>query len=365
MEAVIVSDFDDASVEEVERPSPTADEVLLRVRRVQLSVTECNLYRGNQITHYETIRSRLDDGPARLFGHEFCAEVAETGDDVEEFETGDRVYAPGKIPCGECRFCERGFESKCGNKSYLGYDRPGALAEYFTSPTKPLAKVHDEVTDAEAAAMQPLASTVLCIRDADITTGDVVVVVGTGVMGNQAGQLALQEGADEVYATDIDPEKLRIASDNGLEAIDTRETDPVREILDRTDGIGADVVIEAVGGDQSSATEGDDPIAQAFGMARPGGSVVQIGHLIGDLTLRPREIRSMGVDWLHPTIGAAYLTPNTHSGDYASRLVAQDRVSIDEYVTHEFDGLGEFERMIDVTLNKQEYDALGPAQLVL
>lgn len=365
MEAIVCHDFNESSVEDVERPVPASDEVLLKVRRVQLSVTECNLYRGNRIAHYDQVAARLTNGPAKLFGHEFCAEVVKVGNDTEEFDIGDRVYAPGKIPCGECPLCERGFEAHCQDKTYIGYERPGALAEYFTVPTIPLAKLPDTVSDTEGAAMQPLASAILCIRDASITTGDVVAVVGTGVMGHQAGQIALQEGASNVYAIDVDPKKLSIAADNGLEPIDARTVDPVEVVLDRTDGIGVDLAIEAVGGDQNDVTDGDDPIAQAFGMARSGGAVLQIGHLIGDLTLRPRDIRSMSVDWLNPALGATYLTPNVHSGDYAPRLVAQDRVSIAEYTTHEFEGLDNFEQMVEVTLNKPEYDALGAAQIVL
>lgn len=365
MKAVVCSDFKQGSVEDVEKPTPSEDEVLLKVRRVQMSVTECNLYQGNKIAHYDQVATRLSDGPARIFGHEFCAEVVETGAEVTEYEVGDRTYAPGKIPCGECAFCNRGFETKCMDKTYIGYERPGALAEYFTTPIAPLSKVPEKVSDKEAAAMQPLASTVLCVRDAEITMGDIVVVIGTGVMGHQAGQIALQNGASEVYVIDIDQKKLSIASDHGLQPINATETDPVDEILNITDGMGADLTIEAVGGEQSNATESGDPIAQAFKMTRSGGDVLQVGHLIGDLTIRPRDIRSMSVDWLNPTLGATYLTPNTYSGDYATRLVAQERVSIEEYTTHEFEGLEKFEKMIDVTLNKQDYDALGAAQLVV
>jgi threonine dehydrogenase-like Zn-dependent dehydrogenase len=365
MQAVVCNNFNVSNVENIQTPSPDADEVLLEIQRVQLSVTECNLYRGNEITHYEAVKARIEDGDARLFGHEFCGIIVKTGVGVEEFEVGDRVYASGKIPCGECQFCSRGYELHCPNKEYIGYDRPGALAEYLAVPTQPLTKVPEGVSDAEVASMQPLASTVLCIRDADIQTGDIVAVVGSGVMGHQAGQLALIEGAKKVFAIDIDPVKLTIAEENGLIPINAHNQDPESVITEQTDDIGADAVIEAVGGDQDVVTAGDDPLAQAFRMVRTGGTLVQIGHLIGDLSLRPREIRSKSVDWIHPTMGAGYLGPNTHSGTYAAELVAQDRVSIEEYVTHELEGLKSFEELVDITLNKDKYDALGPAQIVL
>jgi threonine dehydrogenase-like Zn-dependent dehydrogenase len=365
MRAVVCSDFGESSVEEVERPDPAPDEVLLAVRRVQLSVTECSLYRGAEIAHYEQITARLADGPARLFGHEFCAEVVERGAAVDEFDVGDRVYAPGKITCGECPLCERGFERRCRDLEYVGYDRPGALAEYVALPTGPLARVPDGVTDAEAAAMQPLATTLVAVDDAGVSTGDVVAVIGAGVVGHQAAQLALERGASEVFAVDVDSRKLSIAEGNGLRPIDAREDDPVAVVRDRTDGIGADRTFEAVGGDQNDMTAGDDPIAQAFRMTRRGGVVSQMGHIVGEVTLRPRAVRSRGVDWLNPSANARYLTPNVHSGDLAARLVAEDRVSIEAYTTHVFEGLERFERMVEVTLNKPEHDALGAAQIEL
>lgn len=365
MQAVVCHDFNESSVEEVPTPSPDPDEVLLEIQRVQLSVTECNLYRGNEITHYEAVNARLSDGDARLFGHEFCGVVTETGAEVEEFQEGDRVYAAGKIPCGECQFCSRGYEIHCPNKDYIGYERPGALAEYLTVPTDPLVAVPEDVSDAEVAAMQPLASTVLCVQAAEIQAGDVIAVIGSGVMGHQAAQLALEEGAKEVFVVDIDPVKLEIAEQNGLIPINAREEDPISRIREYTDGIGSDIAIEAVGGDQEVATSGDDPLAQAFQTVRTGGKLLQVGHLIGDMSIRPREIRSKAVDWIHPTMGAGYLGPNTHSGTYAAELVAQDRISIEEYVTHELDGLASFEELVDITLNKEEHDALGPAQIIL
>lgn len=365
MEAIVCHDFNESSVQELPVPDVDSDEVLIEVSRVQLSVTECNLYRGNEIAHYDVISRRLEEGDAQLFGHEFCGTIRETGEEVTEFEIGDRVFAAGKIPCGECHYCTRGYRLYCPNKEYIGYGRPGALAEYMSVPTDPLVKVPETVSDVEVAAMQPLASTVLCVDDADIQTGETVAVIGTGVMGHQAGQLALANGAENVFAIDIDPVKLDIAEENGLVPIDARERDPVSVIDEKTDGIGVDLAIEAVGGDQTSVTEGDDPLAQALQMVRTGGKLLQVGHLIGEMTLRPRDIRSKGINWIHPTTGAGYIGPSTHSGRYAAELVAQDRISIEEYTTHELSGLESFEEAIDITLQKEEYDSLGPAQIIL
>lgn len=365
MDAIVCHDFGESTVESVPEPTMGPEDLLIDIRRVQLSVTECNLYYGNEIAHYEQVHDRLASGPAQLFGHEFCATVRDVGDDVTEFDLGDRVYAPGKIPCHDCRQCRTGFELYCPNKTYIGYDTPGALAESAALPAEALCSVPAGVTDAEAAALQPLASAVLCVEEASIEPGDVVAVLGTGVMGYQCAQLARLRGADRVVTVDVEPEKLSIAADRGLTPVDATEQDPVAVIDALTDGIGADVVFEAVGGDQSDATSGSDPIAQAFRTVRPGGTVVQVGYVIGDVTVTPRHLRSKSVDWVNPVTGVTARTPNATTGEYVASLVADGRVSIEEFITHEVNGLAEFETAVEMTMNKAAHGALGPAQIVI
>lgn len=364
MRAVVVHDYNDASVEELPRPDPEPNEVLVAINRVQLSVTECRLYRGEDLVHGESVANRLAEGPSQLFGHEFCGVVEETGEEVTTFAIGDRVYAPGKIFCGECAFCTSGSTHLCPNKIQIGYDRPGATAEYLAVPTEPLARLPEQVSDAEGAAMQPFSHAVVCAYEAGIETGDVVAVIGTGVMGYQMGQLALQHGASRVFAVDVVPEKLDLAAGNGMIPIDARDENPVERIRSATDEVGADIVIEAVGGDQSAGTTGTDPLAQAYQIARYGGQIVQVGHILGDVTLRPGSFRAKSVDWLNPSQGVRTTGPNTNLGRIAPELVANDRVSIAEYVTHELDdGLAAFDDAVDRTLDQAA--GLGPAQMVV
>ncbi|NHN61559.1 MULTISPECIES: zinc-binding dehydrogenase [Halorussus] len=365
MKAVVCYDFGESAVEEIPRPDPDPTEVLVEVHQVQLSVTECSLYRGEEITHYEAITSRLGPDGAKLFGHEFCGQVVETGEEVTEFDTGDRVYAPGKIPCLECASCEAGYTHLCHDKDNIGYERPGALAEYVTVPAHPLETLSDGISDAEGAAMQPFSTSVLSVHDAEIETGDVVVAVGMGVIGAQCAQLALRQGASTVFGVDIVDEKLTLAESYGVESIDAREEDPVERIVAATDGIGADVAFEAVGGSQDRLTDGDGPITQAFRALRTGGTLVQVGHIAGDVSATARDLRDKCLTWRHPLRGNPQLGPNASPGEVAPELVDDGLVTIDDHITHELDGLSSFERAVEMTLNKEEYGALGPAQIVV
>lgn len=365
MEAVLCHDFEESSIEDVPRPEPGPDEVLIEVHRVQLSVTECNLYRGERIAHYEAVESRLGSGGARLFGHEFCGRIAETGTDVTEFVEGERVFAPGKIPCRECSTCDAGYHHYCKNIDNIGYERPGALAEYFTAPTDPLAKLPDDVSNAEGAAMQPFSTAVLSVHDAEIGTGDVVFVMGLGVMGAQCAQLALEKGAGRVVGVDVVEEKLDIAEGYGVETIHARETDPVERTLIASDNVGADVAFEAVGGNQGSLTAGETPLVQVFRALRTGGTLVQVGHITGEVTATARDLRDKCLTWRHPLRGNPQLGPNASPGAVAPELVSSGRITIEDHITHELDGLGSFEEAVEITLNKGEYGALGPAQIVV
>lgn len=365
MRAVVCGDFGDSRVESVPRPTPAADEVVVAVRRIQLSVTECQLYDGKELASSDTIANRMRDGSGRLFGHEFCGVVEDAGDDVTSLESGDRVYAPAKVACGECGYCDAGYQQLCGDKETIGIDRPGALAEYVSLPASILRTLPPEISDAEGAAMQPLASAIRCVDDAQISTGDVVVVIGCGVMGSQCGQLALEQGAGRVLAVDIDDRKLEVASDLGMKPIDAKADDPVETIRRTTNGIGADVVFSAVGGEQGHATTGDDPLAQSFRIVRSGGTVLQVGHVLGELPIEPQVLRSKSISWINPRFGVTSTGPNTDTGEFAQQLVADGRISIRDYITHELNGLEAFEEAVEITTNKERHEALGPAQIVL
>lgn len=365
MDAVVFEDFNQAAVQEVDRPSPAANEVLLSVNRVQLSVTECNLYRGADIAHHDQILARFENGPAQLFGHEFCGEVVETGRDVTKFEEGDRVYAPRKIPCFSCRYCLAGSHDWCKNQTQIGYDIPGGLAEYTVLPEYPLTNVTDDVSDAEGAAMQPFAAAVLGSAAGQIEIGDTVAVVGLGVMGFSVAQLAKMLGADPVYGIDIIPEKLGLAEDAGITTVSANADNPVGEILDHAQSDGIDVVFEAVGGEQNHVTTGNDPIAMAFDLVRKGGRLVQISHIIGSLEFSARHIRSKRIEWIQPPPTLNVDNPTLHHGSLAVQLVENNHIDINSHITHELSGLDAFEEMIDITLNKAEHGALGPAQILV
>ncbi len=102
-----------------------------------------------------------------------------------------------------------------------------------------------------------------------------------------------------------------------------------------------------------------------MGAVKAGGTVVQVGYIIGELTVSARAVRKKSVTWQNPVTGIAPTGPGRDMGDFAAELVASGRVSIAEYITHERAGLESFAEIIDITANKETYGARGPAQLIV
>jgi len=349
MEAVIVDDYNKARIEEVPRPVPAEGEALIEISRVQLDVTECQNYRRKSSILSDLVADKMQKGGARLFGHEFVGEIVTLGDGVTEYEIGDRVYAPDKVH----------------GKETPDYHRPGALAEYICLPVGALRTLPDDISDPEGTVLQPLVSAITSVKDARIDIGDVVVIFGTGAMGYPTGQFALSRDAGTVVAVDINPAMLEGAKDAEMILVDARKENPVEIVDELTDEVGADVVFEAAGGNHAHASEGNDPLAQSFQMTRTGGTIVEMGVIPGQLMLRPREYRAKQIRWVNPRLGTIQTGPNTDTGNLAIQLVSDDRISVAETVTHEVSGLDSFDKAVEITLNKFDYGARGPAQIVL
>lgn len=367
MKAIVCHGHNNAAIEEIPKPEITPTDVLVEIDRVQMAVTECWVYQGKLKQKFSDILDRMEDGGWQLFGHEFVGTVLETGSSVETLQKGDRVYAPGKLPCGDCIYCRSDKQEYCEHTQTIGFDIPGTLAEYASLPEPILGKVPSSISDAEAAALQPAVAALTCVYDAEITAGDNVVIIGAGSMGYFCGQCALQLGAENVIISDIDSKKVQIAEDKGIVGVDAR-TDDLDEVVKReTSGLGADVAFEAVGGDQTHITDGRDPIAQLYRTVRKGGTIVQVGLLNETLKVDPQKMRGNCIDWIHPTdvLGDRPVGFNSTIGELIVEMVDQNRISVGDHVSHELRGLDSFEEAVDITLNRHEHDALGPAQIVL
>lgn len=149
-------------------------------------------------------------------GHEVSGVVEGVGEHVTRVSVGDRVAAHYLVSCGECASCKKGREQFCESGEMIGLDRDGGYAELITVPERNLYEVPEQVPFEVAAIMMCSSSTSLhALRRGRFAEGESVAVVGCGGLGMSAIKIAFALGADEVFALDINKEKLAMASDLG------------------------------------------------------------------------------------------------------------------------------------------------------
>jgi threonine dehydrogenase-like Zn-dependent dehydrogenase len=260
----------DVRVETVPDPAaPAADEVVLEVIRAAICGTDA---------------SEWDHGPVLcrpgvVLGHEFVGRVADLGDDVTSVRVGDRVVSGAGISCGHCFWCLRRRTNLCAEYRTLGLQVDGGLAEYVTSPASICSRVPDTCDDDAAAMTQPLAVALHALSRVAQRPDESVAVIGAGGIGSFIIAGASHRAVEgRVVAIDIDAERLATASDLGAsETMDATGLDLSELLLELSDGVGFDVVIEASGAPHAPSA--------AIAGARRGGRVLLVG-----LHGAPREI---------------------------------------------------------------------------
>lgn len=207
-------------------------------------------------------------------GHEICGEVVE--DNLQAgFRAGDRVIVYNYWSCGRCAMCRMGMENLCDSlNAWVGFTDPGGFEEYLAVPAERLLRLPTGVTPEQAAPTSCALGTSYraVITRGQVRAGQTVVIQGVGGVGLSSVQVARACGA-QVLAVDIDPRHLeaaiRFGATNGALA-----GEPARAMVrDFTSGVGADVVIDTVGHEES--------LDHASAMARRGGRVVGVGYIVG------------------------------------------------------------------------------------
>ena len=236
-------------------PEVGADEVLIRVRA-------CGIC-GSDVHGMDGSTGRRI--PPIVMGHEASGDIVAVGSGVNGWSEGQRATFDSTIYCGRCAYCLRGQVNLCDNRQVLGvscaeYRRQGAFAEYVAVPARVLCALPDGLTYERAAMVEPVSVAVHGVHRAGVQAGDRVAVVGTGMIGSLVVQVLKAKGASEVVAVDIDPAKLRMATEFGAD-----------RAVESSAGMDLDAAIEAVGITPT--------VAMAIRSVRKGGSVALVGNL--------------------------------------------------------------------------------------
>jgi threonine dehydrogenase-like Zn-dependent dehydrogenase len=256
MKAVVWHGTEDVRVDEVADPTiqePT--DAIVRITSTAICGSDLHLYR--LLTMYMT--------EGDILGHEPMGVVEEVGPEVTHIEAGDRVVLPFNIACGNCFMCNRQLQSQCETTqvreqgkgaALFGYTKlygavPGGQAQYLRVPQAhygPI-KVPEGPPDERFLYLSDVLPTAWqAVRYADVPRGGTLAVYGLGPIGQMSVRVAKHLGIERVIGVDLVPERNELARRYGAEIVEwADDADAALEILDLTEGRGADSVIDAVG----------------------------------------------------------------------------------------------------------------------
>ena len=214
------------------------NDVLVRVKAAGICHTD---------VHYRAGKSPVHPLP-RTLGHEISGIVEQVGNHVTTVKVGDRVGVHYVLSCGACFHCSTGHEQFCIHGSMIGRYADGGYAEYVSVPQRNLVPLTGEIPFEQGAILMCSSATALhALRKSRLQAGETVAIFGIGGLGISAIQLAYIFGALDVYAIDINAEKLKLAGKYGAIPINATSNDPVSEIRSLTQGKGVNVAIEMIG----------------------------------------------------------------------------------------------------------------------
>lgn len=329
MKALVFHGPGRTSWQEVPDPSvKDAGDAIVRTDAVSICGTDLHIVKGDV----------PEVSPGRVLGHEAVGTVAETGGDVRGVRPGDRVLISCIAACGRCGFCRAGHYGQCrgGGGWVLGHTIDGTQAEYVRVPFADLS-VHplpSTLSDHDAVLLADIFPTAyeVGVLNGNVRPGDTVVVVGAGPIGLAVIATAQLYSPGRIIAVDRAEPRLGAARELGADATVSAEEEPEHMVADLTAGLGADVVVEAVG------------VPEAFEMCtrmvRPGGRVANIGVHGEPSVLHLEDLWSKDI-----TITTGLV--DTRSTPMLMRLMAAGRLAGTKMITHNFD-LDQMEEAYDV-----------------
>lgn len=267
MRAVVNFSDRPGSVElrELADPQPGRDQVLLRVRAVGVCGSDLHQWHGpvGWAVNYPVV-----------LGHEFAGEIAAVGPDVTEWQVGDRVTCETAAEvCGVCEYCRTGNYNVCPKRRGFGYGVDGAMATYVVARQGLLHRIPAGVSFEEAALTEPASVAFNAIVEKSRPRpGDLIAIIGPGPIGLMALQVARL--FSPLYLVMIglarDEARLELAQRLGADRIVVADReDAVRAVRQLGDGLGAHLVVDAVGVSET--------LRQSLELVRPNGQITKIG----------------------------------------------------------------------------------------
>ena len=302
-------------LEEIPRPEPGPQDVLIKVRKTSICGTDLHIW------HWDEWAQKTIPIPMTI-GHEFMGEIVQLGGGVAGLEVGERVSGEGHITCGHCRNCRAGRRNFCHNHVGLGVTRPGAFAEYLTLPAANVFPLPDHIDDEIGAILDPLGNATHAALSFDLV-GEDVLITGAGPIGLMAAAISRHVGARFIVATDLIPARLDMAKAMGANRVTDARSGSLPEVMaDLRMTEGFDIGMEMSG----SGTA----FNQMLTVMNHGGRVAVLGIPPESVTLDLNEVIFKGL-----VVKGIYgrLTFETW---YKMSALLQSGLDISSVITHRF-----------------------------
>lgn len=314
MKALLLSEYKQLAVADLELPPVAPDEVLVQV-------AACGIC-GSDVHGYDGASGRRI--PPIVMGHEAAGVVAAVGNQVRGFQPGDRVTFDSTVYCGVCEFCRRGEVNLCDDRQVVGvscgdYRRSGAFAEYVAVPERILYRLPEGLSFVQAAMLEAVAVALHAVRISELQGGETVLVIGAGMIGLLLLQAARASGCSRILVADIDATRLKLAASLGADkTLEQSGEELVKEIVALTAGRGVDLVLEAVGR--------GDTVDAAIDCVRKGGKVTLVGNIAREVALPLQKVVTRQIR-LQGSCASA--------GEYpqAMELIAAGKIKVDPLIT--------------------------------
>ncbi len=251
-------------IRDIAEPKIKDDEVLIEVKAVSVCGSDLHIYHDAH-----------PYWPPVVLGHEFSGVIVDVGKDVKGWQIGDRIVSETRTgSCGICYICQSGFPQVCEWKRPYGIGVNGAFAKYVAGPARLLHHLPENISFEVGAIIEPIAICITSIIErSQIEAGEKVLITGPGPIGLISLAIAKVAGASLTIVVGRSSKgelRLKKAEELGADVvIDTEKEDPVAKVLQLTNGLGVDFLIETSGN--------QEVIFKSFEMVRRTGTICAIG----------------------------------------------------------------------------------------
>ena len=321
MKAAVLEELEKIVVRDVDDPQIDDDSALLKVESVAVCGSDIRIF------HHGNPRLKL---PA-IIGHETSGTVLKAGKNVTRVKEGDRVAVGADVPCGECSWCRNGLGNNCSINYAIGYQIPGAFAQYMVLPRLvleegPVTPYSDKLSFDVAALAEPLACVINGLELVGLSLGKTVVLIGMGPIGCMMIDAARAMGAVKVICVELSPGRMEIARQYGADVyINPKEEDVIARCREETGGEGPDVVM--------TTCPSVEVHEQAIEMVAHRGYVNLFGGL--GKNVRPMSVLSNTIHYKECFVtGSHGCVPRHH--ELAVKLLEAGMVRTEPIITHHF-----------------------------